>query len=379
MHTKNSENFVYLDLARGLAAVAVLVSHARVMTLDDWSGGSAIALSWYGLTAFGHQSVVIFFVLSGFFISRSIFSAHHRGNWSWAHYLTQRLTRLGIVLVPALILTSLLDLWGIGSEVAPELYAGTSGNPMISFNVLSHLSLPIGLANLFFLQKVITEPLGSNVALWSLAYEFWYYILFPCLWSGMQKTTKPSARVFQIAIAIAVLLLLNREGSYLFCVWLMGAACAWISEKHVLPPVNRWVSIGGWTLFLIVLALTVLKKFHGYEDIFLGFTFAPLVLLMSSRHVKPYSWAVGISKWLSETSYTLYAVHVPIVVFMAAFFLHGKRLGFAPNAVILHSMVVLIAIVSARCLWWLFERHTRRVQKWFLQRFAVVGLSQPLR
>src|ERR1035441_502485 len=54
-------------------------------------------------------------------------------------------------------------------------------------------TLPAFFGNLFFLQSVVSPVFGSNGPLWSLSYEFWYYILFPVLmiaatsWAGVRS------------------------------------------------------------------------------------------------------------------------------------------------------------------------------------------------
>lgn len=53
----------------------------------------------------GYQAVMVFFVLSGYFISSSVLHSLENGTWSWREYLTKRLLRLWIVLIPALLLT----------------------------------------------------------------------------------------------------------------------------------------------------------------------------------------------------------------------------------------------------------------------------------
>src|SRR5690625_3943096 len=63
----------------------------------------------YLLNILGGPAVIIFFVLSGLFISRSVLKAVYKNKWSWKTYLINRLSRLYIVLIPALILTFIFD------------------------------------------------------------------------------------------------------------------------------------------------------------------------------------------------------------------------------------------------------------------------------
>ena len=67
---------------------------------------------FYFATGLGHQAVVVFFVLSGYLVGGSVLTAYQSGRWSWAAYALRRLTRLWVVLLPALIITLAVD--GLG-------------------------------------------------------------------------------------------------------------------------------------------------------------------------------------------------------------------------------------------------------------------------
>ena len=44
-----------------------------------------------------------------------------------------------------------------------------------------HLDAATFWGNLVFLQTILVPTYGTNALLWSLANEFWYYMLFPLL------------------------------------------------------------------------------------------------------------------------------------------------------------------------------------------------------
>jgi peptidoglycan/LPS O-acetylase OafA/YrhL len=105
-----------LDMIRACAALAVMFDHLRglfFVPIADVRNSGAVVKGLYFLTSLGHQAVIVFFVLSGYFVGSSVLRSVMRSHWSWRWYLNQRLTRLWIVLVPALLIGGALDLIGV--------------------------------------------------------------------------------------------------------------------------------------------------------------------------------------------------------------------------------------------------------------------------
>ena len=145
---------VYLDALRLLAALMVFAHHASYPIF----GGRWIS----ALGGFGHEAVVVFFVLSGFVIA---FVTDEKERTARA-YAASRLSRLWSVALPALAATLAMD--ALGKALAPEAYA----------DVLIH---PMGaLASALFVNEFWTAQwyVGSNIPFWSLSYEAAYYLLF---------------------------------------------------------------------------------------------------------------------------------------------------------------------------------------------------------
>src|ERR1035438_1552489 len=115
-----------LDLLRGLAALLVCAGHLRAFLFVHFgevkSPGAFDRLFYLG-TGLSHQAVVIFFVLSGYLVGGSVFSAYQAGRWSWPNYALRRMSRLWVVLLPALVLTLALD--SLGRCLGTAGYAGT--------------------------------------------------------------------------------------------------------------------------------------------------------------------------------------------------------------------------------------------------------------
>lgn len=173
----------YLDALRALGALAVMFGHWRGFYFVDHGSVKPASATWlvnalYTATGFGHQAVMIFFVLSGFFISSSIFRGLSRQTWSWSDYAIDRGSRLYAVLIPGLLLGLVWDTLGIRFFNATGIYSAPL-NPFGEQIPVRALTPIAFLGDLLFLQTRFTPVFGSNGPLWSLFNEFWYYVLFP--------------------------------------------------------------------------------------------------------------------------------------------------------------------------------------------------------
>jgi len=361
---------VLLDAVRGVAAVLVLLEHWRNAFFVDFPQVQVhrVPLSaLYLLCAVGHQAVVIFFVLSGYLISGSVLRALERKQWSWRRYLTHRLVRLWIVLIPALVLGACWDHLGMHSHLAPALYSGANYNHMTA-DVRQALSWKDFLGNAAFVQTILVPPFGSNGALWSLANEFWYYILFPlaaCI----------AARVYRKPVSVAICGILfctiaafvTRDILFAFPVWLLGALL------HALPPrrTSVWLRSAATVAYAIVffgMAILGRKGWRGpaaVSDLVLGiFTFFFLwVLLGAMQEAKP-KIASGLARATARFSFTLYVAHTPILLFLVAVLAHDTRWipGVMSGGVGLIALAIVVAY--ALLLATVTEFRTDRVRAW---------------
>jgi hypothetical protein len=165
--------------------MAVTFGHCRAFCFVDYrnivpSMSTLPVKAVYFLTGFGHQAVMVFFVLSGLFISSSVLRSLERGTWRWRDYVIDRGVRLYVVLAPGLLLGALWDLVGVHFFNHSGIYSA----PLVGFDnsiPAQQLNLTSFFGSLFFLQTRFTTVFGSNCPLWSLFNEFWYYVLFPLL------------------------------------------------------------------------------------------------------------------------------------------------------------------------------------------------------
>jgi peptidoglycan/LPS O-acetylase OafA/YrhL len=92
-------------------------------------------------------------------------------------------------------------------------------------DVAARLTPVIFFQNLFFLQVSVADTFGSDSALWSLAYEFWFYILFPLGIFAFARRTQLGKRIVSATFLLAIAWF-GRVYFILFPIWLLGALLA---------------------------------------------------------------------------------------------------------------------------------------------------------
>lgn len=249
---------IALDLIRGCAALLVCTNHLRAASLESYQGLSSTTVLqklFYLLTSLGHQSVIVFFVLSGYFVGGSLLS---RGDaFSWRDYVSARLTRLWVVLLPALLLTLASDL--VLRQVAPGVLSGayaTIWNMGPQPGGEYSLGVEVFFGNLLFLQKIFTPVFGSNDPLWSLAYEFWYYMLFPLLLIGFGGTLgghRMAEKRLALLGAGLILVLLPDAARVGFLCWLGGVAVYALKRTSHAVKIPVWL---GGAIFAVGIGLS---------------------------------------------------------------------------------------------------------------------------
>jgi peptidoglycan/LPS O-acetylase OafA/YrhL len=358
---------VLLDIVRGLAAVAVLLGHWRNLFFVDYPSLPAHRLLFaipYVLTSAGHQAVIIFFVLSGYLISGSVFRMFERGQWSWRSYLLHRVVRLWIVLLPGLLLAAFWDVLGthLHSAGVVAMYHGASGNAETG-DIASTLHLSTWLGNLFFLQGIFVPVFGSDSPLWSLANEFWYYLLFPLGLIALRRETALWGRMLCVLGCAAIAWALPAPVLILFPAWLLGTLMAVLRPPKLAAGWRIAATIG---YLPIVFVLPKVNTSHRLlEDLLFGLiTFAFLYVLLSARErSREDSRMTHLWRTLARFSYTLYVVHLPLLVLIAALTLGVTRWVPTVAHVGMAAVLLVLAMLYSYGLAALTEFRTDRLRK----------------
>ncbi len=318
-----------IDGLRGLAALAVLVYHARSAF---WVGIGATYRehgltpnlnAWIGyLTApfnFGGLGVTLFFVLSGYCIhrrgARNLATTKPR-DFDLAKFAGRRFWRIFPTYVCALLLTALIDYWlqAMSGHSVPN-----QDNSASTF-----------LISLLTLQGYAAPSFGSNGVFWTLAMEIHLYAMYPLLYALSFRfgPTRVLALTFFISLLYTLCeilfgfesLLANRSARgpiflpYWFT-WTMGFYLAEVEAGRCKDAGDKaWFSSS-------IVALTIgvylsLMNYYLLAEIFWAILFASLL----RTSLSPWGEKIwrkrtgGFFAAIGVFSYSLYAVHAPLLL-----------------------------------------------------------------
>jgi peptidoglycan/LPS O-acetylase OafA/YrhL len=301
---------------------------------------------------------MVFFLISGWLVGGSLLNKMGQPR-ALRSYAIDRATRLWTVLLPTFFL-----MIGIG------LITGAAAPEPAGFGVPGEFSAGTFVGNLLGLQTVVVDRFGGNYPLWSLANETWYYIQFPLLllvFTG-RGLLQQAAGAALLALSMAFLPYVM---SLYFGIWLLGALFSRI----------RIDSSVGVRLFLLAVAgaISVYYRVYGVNDDILPESFGqdlicslPIVILLATMNQpignSPFVQRVGaLGKWLSEFSFTLYVLHVPLIFllqYVGRTWFGRKMLDPAVPADFALYFGMLAFLMGASYLsYLLFERNTYRVRR----------------
>ena len=359
---------VALDAMRGAAALLVLFDHCKNLFFVDRnaavqaSAHPHLVSFFYVFASAGPQAVVIFLVLSGYLIGGSILRMVRADRWSWKSYLTHRFVRLWLVLLPALALCACWDAARVAmaSSMAhlPEgsFFTQLAGAGVTWTNLLG---------NVFFLQTLRTPTFGSDRVLWSLAAEFWYYLLFPLAFFAIRRGAPVWTRCLYGGGFLLVAAFAGRGLLGLFPVWLCGALLAAVKP----PSLSRQVRAVALVLYIPSVYLftacpwpwRLFKMDHVLGMVTAGFLW---IILSAGGQVRESALAVRACRSLAGMSYSLYLAHYPMLKFFAQWLTPTThwRIGAGTLAAgaAFAALAVLYGYGLAACTEW----HNDRVRPW---------------
>jgi peptidoglycan/LPS O-acetylase OafA/YrhL len=359
----DSLHSLLISLLRGLAAIEVAAAHLRAGFFPGLRELDNPAL-WYQalafLTGFAHQAVVLFFLISGWLVGGSLLNKLGQPR-AFAAYAIDRATRLWTVLLPTFVLI-----------LASGIVSGAIDPRAPDFSRANAYSATALAGNLLGLQTIIVPQFGGNFPLWSLSNETWYYLMFPLLL--LCVAARSGKRQALAALALLVLgLLLPFEMVLYFSLWLLGAAFSRVRVECGTP-------LRALLLAVLAIASVVFRLKGSNDDMVLAsfpqdLLLSLLFLLFLSSTVTPlpaHARLLGplrrLALVLSNFSFTLYVVHIPLLGIMGyvGMTLFGRRQFGADSLADLGMYCGMLAMVLAGAygFYLLFEARTYAVRRW---------------
>jgi len=344
------------DTFRWLSAFMVCLGHSIWIFYD--SSLDRINPIGFIFDLLGRASVMMFFILSGFFICKSFSTSITEKRIDIGSYCKKRINRLYPPLIFSVLVSALIVI------LSPYLFV-TDSRSFIDNGFLAEDSIDntaeAFIGAIFFLNGLVTPTIHVNGALWSLPYEFWYYASI-CVIPFLYKKWVVVVSLALIGITAFFFKLLLMYS----LVWYLGVLLA-LMHNH-----NHEISTKKIILLMLVSSFSSIFIAINYGLIFNEIE--PIVSL-SSLPVKPlFNISIGICIFailhliltnriksfsfkpeLALFSYTNYVMHTPIM-----FLIYGT---FQIHFIEMHKGLLFVFSIIAACAIFLFSQKIAFIEK----------------
>lgn len=331
---RTSKKLEVLESMRGLAALYVFLGHfllERVLKKESHLGF---------FLRFGQEAVMVFFILSGFVI---YYSLQKHKDTSFRTYLSRRLNRIYPIFILCLLLTYITE--------------------ALSQHHLVSLKMPQLIGNMCMLQDnsflkpgVWVDPYYENRALWSLSYEWWFYMMFYPVNRYVHPTSQRGLVACISLLGLVTYILLPNQISLFFLyffIWWTGVEVAKTYIAGIRPNIkNQKFSLfvlSGLTCLLGCNMLFYWKILHkpiefGVHPVLeLRHFLIAFVLVFVALSLTPKAWSllkmvIKPFAVIAPISYAFYIMHMPLAV-------HGEYLSFLNQRFLELVLYVCVAIL----------------------------------
>ena len=337
-----------IDGLRALAVVSVIIFHIEASYLPG-----------------GFLGVDVFFVISGFLITKIILRELMEKNFSFKSFYTRRAKRL---LPPLFFVLTLTAIAGFVILLPYDFYKfGISLLSVVTF--ISNLQYALRSGD-YFSGDASEWPLLHT---WSLAVEEQYYFILPFLILFIFKITKNHLLLIFGLIGLCsftVAEIFSRtEGlssiSYYLIITRMGELLVGsvLAAAQLQKKVKYWESnlLTGVCFILIITLLITASKHYPFPGFIAMLLCVPVAILMNSKNT-------FVNKFLSLSpmvfigliSYSLYLVHWPVLAF-GRYLLNVNEARFTftlPTQALLLLIIIVLSLVS----YYIIEKPLRKIK-----------------
>ncbi|CAG4887419.1 acyltransferase family protein [Paraburkholderia saeva] len=338
---KDENNF---NLLRIIAALAVLFSHSFALVTGDTEAEPLVKA--IGMTP-GTMAVDVFFVTSGFLVTKSLLTRKNVFEFLWARCLR---------IYPALFVMLVLLVLGVGVTFT-TLPAAVFLADHQTWHFVAKTAILVS-GSVFDLPGVFTTnpyPNTVNGSLWTMMYEIRMYLVLAMLWVGAIVAFSARSKFFRASVlAVAALSLLY---------WFHTIIAHHVGQKSHLPWVffagasfyvmKDRVSLSGKTCLLIAAVVAVL----GFAQTGYVFTIAYMIVVPYLVLTAAYYPSGALFRYnrLGDYSYGVYIYAFPIQQSIVALFP-----GISIAGMIVSS--TLVTLVFAVLSWHLIEKRALRLK-----------------
>jgi peptidoglycan/LPS O-acetylase OafA/YrhL len=363
------QHYPFLDFIRFAAALLVLFGHARGLLLEGIGNvqhPNALIRAFYLATGLQHEGVVLFFVVSGFLIGGSAWRIMQRGRFDFFIYFINRFARIYLVFIPALILVLVLE-----TLVRPHLFDTRfyGVRPLLPAGIFDGWTWDQIPCHLLAVQGLICTPWGADLPLWSLGYEWAFYMIGPALFAlVLVPIRRRAGKMLMLAAGLAVLTWWHWDWLFWFLVWMFGVFAARRFETRPAPLFVGLLGLAFCGAGLIVSRLAILSPYATDLAVAIGLTAA-----ITCRPLMGMTRGWSFIRRGAGFSYSLYLIHLPLCVLAGA--LYQRFLGW-PNELVQpdlrgisgFAVMTLAVALCAHLFARMTEDHTAAVRHWLAGR-----------
>ena len=353
------KHYFWLDWIRFGASLLVLLSHARGGLWVDWGrlaseSKTVINAIFFAITRAGAESVLVFFVLSGFLVGGKMIERIRKNVFDIRIYLIDRFTRIWIPLIPALLWSAII--------------AHQVGKPLAWIDFFG---------NILALQGTLVKSFAENHPLWSLSYEIWFYFLAACL--AVWIISIDQMRLISgFGLALGFAIFTKLEVVFLYS-WLLGVLTYWLAKGAQ----NIRILLIGLGFIISGYIVTQLRSASVSIDKSFLLTYIP------SAEVGTLAFSFGVSLSipfitslvpksdiaaklntmgcrLAAFSYTLYLTHYPTLYFWE-YMMPVRYSVVNLEAITWFALRIASCMLISWLLYLPFEKQTERVRQWLLK------------
>ena len=327
-HAIKSQYRAEIDGLRAIAVLGVVFFHFRL-----------------GLFAGGFAGVDVFFVISGYLITRNILTDANVGAFSFAEFYTRRARRI----LPALIFTVACTFWAGFFWLPPEnlqLLAGEATSALLSISNIQYWRN----AHAYFAHA------SDHLALlhcWSLSLEEQFYLFWPVFILFVRRRNVLTIGIVCAAaasFAFAILYGLRDPQAVFFLMpfrifeFAIGASVIFI---ELLLSAALAGFVGAMGLLAIAIAFTLLDDSSSFALVtLLPSLGAAAVICAGTKYRLSSLLTNAVSRFLGRISYSLYLCHWPILFF--ARFLYGEAAESWQGIVLGFVLMLVVAALMRR-------------------------------